>query len=266
MQMTKTTFLVTGFSTFHGVDANPTERLAAWLKVNLEQGNPMLGQDFEVHDVSILNVAATDVDAYFAQLAHQLEQGAVQGISSGAAPAGAEGEVLIGHFAAAAVAPPPLQPPSQRVVLLHLGVATTATEYRLESRAANCANFRVPDERGWSPAMEEIEPGRGTDSWVGSGLPLAAVCERLAARGHNVMVSEDAGQFVCNWTYYRACRLAERYAGMQAVFVHVPPLEVEDEAKQRAFLLDAMREIARLRACPFSAATDVPPKEALSSV
>ncbi|KXZ49054.1 hypothetical protein GPECTOR_23g14 [Gonium pectorale] len=136
-------------------------------------------------------------------------------------------------------------------VLLHLGVAHTAAEYRLESRAYNCAAFRVPDERGWQPEAHELEPGCGLEAWVGSRLPLVALCGALADKGHNVVVSEDAGRFICNWTYHRACRLAEKaasggagYIAAHALFVHVPPFTVYGEELQRSFLIDVMKAIA----------------------
>ncbi|EFJ46505.1 hypothetical protein VOLCADRAFT_62493 [Volvox carteri f. nagariensis] len=205
--MARVTFIITGFSSFHGVDENPTEQLIKWLQLQLRDGG----------------------------LQHMQQEIEVQVTDKAAAAAAA-------HLAAAAVAAPP-QPDRQRLVLLHLGVASTATRYQLESRAYNCADFRVPDEAGWQPVMEEIEAGRGLGMWVGSRLPLAGVCERLAARGHSVVVSEDAGRFVCNWAYYRACGLAERL-GMEAIFVHVPPFTVFGEDKQRAFILDVIQVIA----------------------
>ncbi|GIL86689.1 hypothetical protein Vretifemale_14887 [Volvox reticuliferus] len=240
MGMAKVEFIVTGFSSFHGVDENPTERLAKWLRTSLQEGR-LKQQELEVRDIGVLRVAAKDVDAFFAQLAHQLEQATAQGVGTTCtgttANEAGEDWITISTLHVDAVLKP------QRIVLLHLGVASGATEYRLESRAYNCANFRVADERGWCPVMEEIEPGRGSSLWVGSRLPLQTVCEHLAARGHNVVVSEDAGRFVCNWTYYRACSLAERY-GVEAVFVHVPPFEVLGEKEQRAFLIDVMQVIA----------------------
>ncbi|GLI67607.1 hypothetical protein VaNZ11_011852, partial [Volvox africanus] len=239
----KVEFIVTSFSSFHGVDENPTEQLAKWLRTSLEEGRlAQLG--LAVRDIKILRVAAKDVDAFFAQLAHQLEQAAAPGVM-GTTCTGATGNV-------AGKDPITIRTSDEdvgtvmkrpRTVLLHLGVASGATEYRLESRAYNCANFRVADEGGWCPVMEEIEPGRGSSLWVGSRLPLQTVCKHLVAEGHNVVVSEDAGRFVCNWTYYRACSLAERY-GTEAVFVHVPPFEVFGEEEQRAFLIDVMQVIA----------------------
>jgi pyrrolidone-carboxylate peptidase len=186
-----------------------------------------------------LKVAAKDVDEYLARLARELEQetAALGGghASTDAAAIGCGTAAYLGGGPGAAVT-------AGRVVLLHLGVASTAKEFRIESRAYNCANFRVMDENGWCPQMQEIEPGLGLSSCVGSRLPLGAVCERLALCGYNVVVSEDAGQFVCNWIYHRACSLAERF-GLEVVFVHVPPFEVYDEGKQQAFLRDTMRAI-----------------------
>ncbi len=41
-------------------------------------------------------------------------------------------------------------------VFIHFGVAARSKHIRLEDRAFNIANFRVPDESGWQPCNEPI--------------------------------------------------------------------------------------------------------------
>lgn len=190
----------------------------------------------QIHSAKVLRVATTDVDAYFNWLQEEIarEFSATHPVG----PPAVDGDGV----AACSTVACSNKSSTQHIVLLNLGVAHTANEYRLESRAYNCATFRVPDEDGWCPTLAELEPGRGTEFWVGSQLPLEALRERLAARGHVVEVSTDAGRFVCNWTYYRACRMAEG-CGCQALFVHVPPFNVYGEEAQQVFLSDVIRSI-----------------------
>jgi hypothetical protein len=46
--MTKIAFVVTGFSSFHGVTENPTERLIKWLRTKLQDDRFLVEDDFEV--------------------------------------------------------------------------------------------------------------------------------------------------------------------------------------------------------------------------
>ncbi|KAG2423457.1 hypothetical protein HXX76_015327 [Chlamydomonas incerta] len=273
-----------------------------------------------------MRVSAEDVDAHLAQLVAVLRAqttpdaaaappipSAETAATSPAAPADSTSTAA----AASAASGGSTSDGGSSIVLLHLGVANTATAFRLESRAYNCATFRVPDANGWSPQWQELEPGMpgGLEGWVGSALPLEAMAEALAAKGHgDVVVSTDAGRFICNWCYYRSCRhvmqierqqqqqqpapsavaappsgggsgaaggtdasshaaagtaagVAAASAGYSAgisselsaggngaggrcrqrwhsLFIHVPPFSVYDETAQRAFLIDAIREVA----------------------
>ncbi|PNH04199.1 Pyrrolidone-carboxylate peptidase, partial [Tetrabaena socialis] len=237
MAQPSTEFCVTGFGPFRGVGKNPTEQLVLWLQQQLEGGalHEQLGPHIRVRNTSVLRVAADDVDAFLASLGPDLDAEAQQG------------------GGAASPTPPPAtdtdaQAPFSRgegrqLVLLHLGVANEALQFRLESRAYNCATFRVPDERGWQPQEHELDPGLGTQSYCGTALPLGALAARLVAAGHPCTVSEDAGLFVCNWTYYRSCRHAQA-RGWHSLFVHVPMFAVVGEEAQRAFVLDVIRGIA----------------------
>lgn len=109
-------------------------------------------------------------------------------------------------------------------VLLHLGVDSNSTQFKLEQCAYNDATFRVPDERGYQPHCECIisvdnneiscsgmeEASSPTDShrrsWgecLRTTIDLQSVCEELEqCTNENVTISTDPGRFVCNYTYY----------------------------------------------------------------
>ncbi|KAG2501501.1 hypothetical protein HYH03_000009 [Edaphochlamys debaryana] len=305
--------VVTGFGSFGGVQSNPTEALVRWLSGRAWTASvPESGLEQVLITTEVLRVAARHVDCFFTDLQARLSP---HGSPSTAhhvpdtqpTPPGDPATTPCGAAAPGPCAqarnepndpaplgphePPGPQPPAPnlavhapraaaRTVLLHLGVASTAREFRLEARAANCAAFRIPDEDAWQPEHQPIDPAfpGGTSAWVGTSLPLARLAERLSWRGAEggggegvggegsggegggggggggdggvglaercVVVSEDAGRFLCNWCYFRACQLAEALGpGCDALFVHVPPFEVYGEEAQRAFLLDLVREV-----------------------
>ena len=134
-------------------------------------------------------------------------------------------------------------PHSRTFKLLHLGVAATATRFRLESRAYNEAHFRVPDENDVQLVHTPLEPAVARDAFYGSGLPLAALLRALRAAAPaagfdptTVALSHDAGRFLCNMVYYRSLQGARRSANLHSLFVHVPPFAAIDADTQFAFL------------------------------
>ena len=68
---------------------------------------------------------------------------------------------------------------------------------------------------------------------------------------HKVVVSEDAGRYICNWTYYlslaECAKRQERDANlvkMHALFVHVPRFECVAEDAQFKFITDLLQRLA----------------------
>lgn len=64
---------------------------------------------------------------------------------------------------------------------------------------------------------------------------LAAELLPTAAALGGIRVSEDAGGYVCDWTYQHLLQHAERL-GVPALFLHVPPLERVELAAQRGLV------------------------------
>ncbi|KAL0699924.1 hypothetical protein Bca4012_056046 [Brassica carinata] len=77
------------------------------------------------------------------------------------------------------------------VVWLHLGVNSGATKFAIERQAVNEAHFRCPDQLGWQPQ---------------TSCSTESIFKSLKSKGFDVVQSDDAGRFVCNYVYYHSLR------------------------------------------------------------
>ncbi len=105
------------------------------------------------------------------------------------------------------------------------GVAT-GHAMRLETRAVN--EQVGTDVEGVTRSGEEIVPG-GPDE-LGTGLPVAEMAEAMEDAGHAAMISDNAGNYLCNDIFYRVMTYAEfdAPAAVVAGFVHVPSVPAID--------------------------------------
>ena len=107
-----------------------------------------------------------------------------------------------------------LQTQAQYVFLLgEAGGRETVTP---EIRARNLRSARIPDNEGNSPQAQAILPG-GPDEYR-TRIPVDSIVRQMLEEGFSVAVSEDAGTFVCNDTYY----LVGMNSRVPVTFVHVP--------------------------------------------
>jgi pyroglutamyl-peptidase len=229
-------FLVTGFGKFPGVPANPTEvlveRLASGGNNNQQQQQQQQGvkmnppilktkSNARLGSTSVLKVSAKTVCSHLQELSE-----------------------LVGGYSE-----------SDTIVVVHFGVDVCAQSFKLERRAFNEANFRLPDEDGFQSRNEPIsveEPEAcSIDSCLHTKLDVAAVVERLRGEGFDVQVSHDAGRYVCNYTYFSSLKTFEgRRSGLYSLFVHVPSFHAIDAQTQNDFvaaLFDALASEARAR-------------------
>jgi pyroglutamyl-peptidase len=107
--------------------------------------------------------------------------------------------------------------------LIMFGLATRATQVRVEMRARNAITRMVPDVSGRIPLAAAIRPGAPPT------VPLRTPAQRLlsAARatGVPVALSRDAGRYLCNYLCWRAIEITGQTGGPRlVVFVHVPQL------------------------------------------
>lgn len=118
--------------------------------------------------------------------------------------------------------------------VLVVGVAVEADGFRVETLARNLACADRPDQAGqlWERARIAAE---GPDT-VAATAPLEAMAADIAEAGLKVRLSEDAGDYLCNFTLYR---LLLEGAAPQVGFLHVP--QARECAEAAAFSLEDIR-------------------------
>ncbi|KAM1110985.1 hypothetical protein ACFX13_010385 [Malus domestica] len=205
------TFHVTGFKKFHGVSENPTETIVSKLTEYVKKkGSP---KGLVLGSCSILETAG---------------QGALVDLCKTLRSAIGEQDTSN----------------SSRTIWIHFGVNSGATQFVLERQAFNEATFRCPDEMGWKPQKVPIIPSDGGIAHVReTSLPLEGVTKALAKKGYEVVISDDAGRFVCNYVYYHSLRFAEQN-GTKSLFVHVPRFSTIDEETQMKFAASLLEVLA----------------------
>ncbi|CAM9183771.1 unnamed protein product [Phaeothamnion confervicola] len=227
---------LTGFGRFAGVDDNPTQHLARWLDEECTADAPSV----TVAAVNIVEVSKLGAENGLAELLCSVDE----------------------------------RNDDRPAVFVHLGVDAAAATFKVETRAFNCCDYRVPDQRNWRPRDVKLDPDFPTSHTLTTAFDverLVADLEKCGWQG-KVGKSNDAGRFVCNSLYYmslRACRenacagpaaeplsptslspppSPQRFPGGDrrfCIFIHVPPFSAIPEAQQRCFLVDALELIER---------------------
>lgn len=103
-------------------------------------------------------------------------------------------------------------------VVVAVGLAAGTDTVRLERVAVNVVDARIPDNDGAAPVDEPVVPG-GPVAYL-SALPLKAALAALREQDIPASVSNTAGTYVCNATFYALRHLLDD--GTPAGFVHVP--------------------------------------------
>lgn len=105
--------------------------------------------------------------------------------------------------------------------LLMFGLATRAVTLRIETHARNALS-RLADAGGFVPRLEWIAPGRGAS--LSLPTPSRRLLAAARATGMPVALSNDAGDYLCNYLCWRAALAARKAGGPRlATFIHVPP-------------------------------------------
>lgn len=104
-------------------------------------------------------------------------------------------------------------------LLIMLGQTTATDCVRLERVALNMMDSRKADNDGYIADEEPIYEGE--ESALFTSLPIMSFRSAIEAQGIAVKISNSAGLYVCNRTYYEALRLCKERA-MQAIFIHLP--------------------------------------------
>uniref|UniRef100_A0A0E0EF13 Pyrrolidone-carboxylate peptidase n=1 Tax=Oryza meridionalis TaxID=40149 RepID=A0A0E0EF13_9ORYZ len=203
---------VTGFKKFHGVAENPTEKIVGNLKSFVEKKG--LPKNLVLGSCTVLETAGQGALGTL----YKVLESAIAERENGSS---AQGQI-------------------------HFGVNSGATRFALENQAVNEATFRCPDELGWKPQRVPIVPSDGAISRTReTTLPVNELTKSLRKTGYDVMPSDDAGRFVCNYVYYHSLRFAEQH-GIKSLFVHVPLFLTIDEEVQMHFVASLLEALAVL--------------------
>lgn len=203
---------VTGFKKFNVFATNPTETLVSNLQSYIEKTG--LPPGVSLGSCTILETAG---DGALTTLQKVLESSVSNDNSFG----------------------------SKEVVWLHMGLNGGASNFAIERQAVNEATFSCPDELGWQPKRVPIVPEDGGITRTReTGFYVDAILEFLKkVKGHDALISDDAGRFVCNYVYYHSLRFAEE-KGHKSLFVHVPPFSRINQETQMQFMGALLEAIA----------------------
>ncbi|MHA7263399.1 pyroglutamyl-peptidase I [Arthrobacter sp. TMN-37] len=105
-------------------------------------------------------------------------------------------------------------------LVLCAGQAGGRSAISLERVAINVIDARLPDNRGERPVDRPVRGG-GPAAYF-TTLPIKAALENLTGAGIPVEVSQTAGTYVCNATFYALMDLLASREGITGGFVHVP--------------------------------------------
>lgn len=142
-------------------------------------------------------------------------------------------------------------------VIINMGVAAHRADFCFENRAKNIMDFSIPDMAKNQPRDEPICVEYDKSNCLFTGLDIEYLCKSIPNKhGLSIVQSEDAGEYICNYMYYRNLEKAELvnsiaaknnhswFGGCTAMFIHFPAVETVAEAKQQDFLQDALSTIA----------------------
>ena len=106
-------------------------------------------------------------------------------------------------------------------VLVMLGQRGNGTSIDIERIAINLMDSVNPDNDGYHPQEQTIVDW-GEAAYF-SNLPVKTLRDALLHRGIPARVSNSAGLYVCNSTYYNALNeIYDQGLSIKAVFIHLP--------------------------------------------
>jgi pyroglutamyl-peptidase len=125
----------------------------------------------------------------------------------------------------------------------------------LERVAINVNDARIPDNAGSRPIDTPIVNG-GPAAYF-TNLPIKAMLQALLDAGVRAEVSQTAGTFVCNHTFYGLMHLlAEpKWRGVRGGLIHVPWLPEQGQPSMR--LDEVVRGLELAIACALSTDHDI---------
>lgn len=110
--------------------------------------------------------------------------------------------------------------------LLMFGLAGRSRGLRVETQARNRIN-RYPDASGVVPPSRRIDDS--APKTVPIRAPKAALLRAAKSDALPARLSVNAGDYLCNYLYWRALEAAKRGGPHRAVFIHVPLVDAKEK-------------------------------------
>lgn len=109
-------------------------------------------------------------------------------------------------------------------ILIMLGEAAGSKVIRLETTAWNELDFTIPDIAGRQPLARPVLSK--SPAALNATLPLEEIHASLVSLGHQAVLSDDAGRYLCNQLSFVALDYLQRHAiPCAAGFIHLPLAE-----------------------------------------
>ena len=105
--------------------------------------------------------------------------------------------------------------------VLNVGQAGGRSALTPERVAININDGRIPDNDGYQPLDEPIQPDG--DIAYFTQLPIKAMAKAIRAAGLPAIVSNTAGTYVCNHIFYQVQYMrTKEFPKLKAGFIHIP--------------------------------------------
>lgn len=105
--------------------------------------------------------------------------------------------------------------------VLNVGQAGGRSALTPERVAININDGRIPDNNGYQPLDEPIQPDGDTAYFT--QLPIKAMAKAIRAAGLPAIVSNTAGTYVCNHIFYQVQYMrTKEFPKLKAGFIHIP--------------------------------------------
>ena len=105
--------------------------------------------------------------------------------------------------------------------VLNVGQAGGRSALTPERVAININDGRIPDNDGYQPLDEPIQPDGDTAYFT--QLPIKAMSKAIRAAGLPAIVSNTAGTYVCNHIFYQVQYMrTKEFPKLKAGFIHIP--------------------------------------------
>jgi len=206
---TATSFVITGFGPFGGVEENPTTVIVRRLDSYLRSvKTPVISLEKSVNDHDDGDDITTGHKTVDGSVLADLVKEYV--VLETSAQAVNETMDRIRRDCTEAAASK-----DQRILLLHLGVARSEG-FRLELCAYNEATFRIPDQRSYQPNKEPIvsDSRQPVGHCYETSLDLKGLEIQMKRDFPSVttVISTNPGRFVCNYVYCKSLEVSLPYS------------------------------------------------------